>query len=200
MKVDCLPIGLYEENSYVLHDKDHVLFIDPGRYAERIAKCVSPKETVDGIILTHGHEDHTAAADDLADLFGCDVYMSFEDSYLTDPKHNLRGGYGAPVYHEIKDLRGTMEIGSFKVEVIATPGHTSGSVCVRYRSVLFTGDTLFCGSIGRTDLYSGNEEEMIDSLRLLAKLPGDLKIYPGHGPDSTIAQEKMFNPYLAYLG
>lgn len=78
MKVDVLPIGLYEENSYVLHDHDHVLFIDPGRNAKQIAACVSEKETADGIILTHGHEDHTQAADDLAELFGCPVYMSLE--------------------------------------------------------------------------------------------------------------------------
>ena len=79
MKVDVLPIGLYQENSYVLHDHDHVLLIDPGRYPETIAEYVGKNETVDAVLLTHGHEDHTGAADDLADLYGCDVYMSLED-------------------------------------------------------------------------------------------------------------------------
>lgn len=196
MKVDVLPIGLYQENSYVLHDHDHVLFIDPGRYAKQIASCVGPKETVDGIILTHGHEDHTAAADDLADQFGCDVYMSLEDFVLVDPKNPMGSGYDGPVYHEIKDLKGEMTIGTFPITVIATPGHTAGSVCVRYRSLLFTGDTLFAGSIGRTDLYSGDAEVMIQTLEIFRSLPHDLRVLPGHGPASTIGHELMSNLYL----
>lgn len=200
MKVDVLPIGLYQENSYVLHDHDHVLFIDPGRYAKQIASCVSEKEIVDGILLTHGHEDHTQAADDLADMFACDVYMSLEDYFLVDPSNAARHGYDAPVYHEIKDLRGEMQIGSFHIEVIPTPGHTAGSVCIRYRSLLFTGDTLFAGDIGRTDLYSGDDDQMIASLFRIAKLDHSLSVLPGHGPASTIAQELKSNPYLVYAG
>ncbi len=200
MKVDVLPIGLYQENSYVLHDHDHVLFIDPGRYAIQIAACVSEKETVDGVILTHGHEDHTQAADDLAEMFGCDVYMSLDDFVLVDPKNPLRYGYDAPVYSPIKDLRGEMTVGTFPLTVISTPGHTAGSVCVRFRSLLFTGDTLFAGDIGRTDLYSGSEEEMIETLKLFKDLPHDLRVLPGHGPASTIGRELKVNPYLVALG
>lgn len=200
MKVDVLPIGLYEENCYVLHDRDHVLFVDPGRYAKQIASCVSEKETVDGIILTHGHEDHTGAADDLAEMYGCPVYISFEDYILIDPKNSTPFGYGAPVYSKVYDLKGTMKIGIFDLEVIATPGHTAGSVCIRYRNLLFTGDTLFAGSIGRTDLYSGDEEQMIQSLVLLSKLSHDLHVLPGHGPDTTIGRELIRNLYLMNIG
>lgn len=199
MKVDVLPIGLYEENSYVLHDHDHVLFIDPGRNAKQIAACVSEKETADGIILTHGHEDHTQAADDLAELFGCPVYMSLEDYVLVDPKNKLRHGYGAPVYSEIHDLKGDMQIGTFNVSVIPTPGHTAGSVCIRFRQILFTGDTLFASSIGRTDLYSGDEAQMIETLKLFRSMPHDLRVLPGHGPATTIARELAVNPYLRGL-
>lgn len=196
MKVDVLPIGLYAENSYVLHDRGHVLFIDPGRYARQIASCVSEKETVDGILLTHGHEDHTQAADDLADLFGCRVYMSLDDYILVDPKNPLGDGYDAPVYTPVEDLRGDMTVGTFALHVIATPGHTAGSVCIRYRSLLFTGDTLFASDIGRTDLYSGDERQMMESLKLFRTLPHDLKVLPGHGPSSTIGRELIANPYL----
>ena len=199
MKVDVLPIGLYEENAYVLHDNDHVLFIDPGRNAKQIAACVSEKEAADGIILTHGHEDHTQAADDLAEMFGCPVYMSLEDYVLVDPHNKLRHGYGAPVYSEIHDLKPEMQIGTFKISVIPTPGHTAGSVCIRFRQILFTGDTLFASSIGRTDLYSGDEAQMVETLKLFRDMPHDLRVLPGHGPATTIARELAVNPYLRGL-
>ena len=93
-----------------------------------------------------------------------------------------------------------MGIGSFTLHVIFTPGHTAGSVCVRLGSLLFTGDTLFAGDIGRTDLFGGDEQQMKASLKKLAQLPHDLKIYPGHGPASTIGRELMSNPYFVYAG
>ncbi len=200
MKVDVLPIGQDDENSYVLHDRGHVLFIDPGRKAKMIAACVLPKEKVDGIILTHGHSDHTQAADDLADLYDCEVYMSHRDLILVDPASVQGYGFDGPVYHEITDLKEEMGIGSFTLHVIFTPGHTAGSVCVRLGSLLFTGDTLFAGDIGRTDLFGGDEQQMKASLKKLAQLPHDLKIYPGHGPASTIGRELMSNPYFVYAG
>jgi glyoxylase-like metal-dependent hydrolase (beta-lactamase superfamily II) len=93
-----------------------------------------------------------------------------------------------------------MTVGTFPLSVIATPGHTAGSVCVRFRSLLFTGDTLFAGDIGRTDLYSGDEEQMIETLKLFKDLPHDLRVLPGHGPASTIGRELKVNPYLVALG
>lgn len=196
MKIDILPIGLYQENSYVLHDQGHVLFIDPGRYAKTIAEAVNRDETVDGILLTHGHEDHTGAADDLADMFETDIYMHENDLALTDPAYAKMAGYCAPVYHTVKPLSAKMKIGVFDIEVIETPGHTAGSVCFRYRNLLFTGDTLFASDIGRTDLYSGDEEEMMRSLQKFYALPHDLRVLPGHGPCSTIGLELQRNPYL----
>ena len=200
MKVEVLPIGLYGENSYVLHDNGHVLFVDPGRHAREIAKCVDDKETVDGILLTHGHEDHTGAADDLADMFDCKIYMDLKDHILVDPKNSGRYGYDAPIYHEISDLKEEMTIGAFRIRVYETPGHTAGSVCIQYRNILFTGDTLFAADIGRTDLYSGSEEEMFASLLKLKQLPHDLHVLPGHGPATTIGDEIKRNPYMIRLG
>ena len=200
MKVDVLPIGLYQENCYVLHDSNHVLFVDPGRDAKQIAACVKDNETVDAILLTHGHEDHTAAADDLADIFDCPVYMSLKDYVLVDPKNPLNYGYDAPVYHEILDLKGDMKIGAFQLHIIETPGHTAGSVCIQYRNLLFTGDTLFANSVGRTDLYSGDEEQMIETLKMLMRMDRSLRILPGHGPVSQLSRELISNPYLVCLG
>ncbi len=195
MKLDILPIGLYAENSYVLHHKKHVLLVDPGRFAQRIAEVIGKDETVDGIVLTHGHNDHTGAVDDLAEMYGCPVYIHPDDRILVD-KNGYGHGYDAPIYAELTDLSGEMMIGTFPVTVYHTPGHTAGSVCVRIRGAMFTGDTLFAGDIGRTDLFSGDEMQMLESLKFLATLPHDIQIFPGHGPSSTIAQELKTNMYL----
>lgn len=199
MKLDTLPIGLYGENIYVLHENGHVLIIDPGKNAKEIAKCISKDEIVDGIILTHGHEDHTQATDDLVDIYSCEVYMDLADYDFVDPGYAGSHGFDAPVYTPVKPLLKDMQIGSFHVEVTKTPGHTKGSCVIRYRNLLFTGDTLFAGSIGRTDLYGGNETEMMQSLMKFMDMPHDLIVLPGHGPRSTIKQELTTNMYLQYV-
>lgn len=199
MKLDLLPIGLYEENIYVLHDNGHVLIVDPGKYPKEIMKCIDDNEIVDGICLTHGHEDHTGAVDDLVDQYHCKVYMNMNDFILVDPKYAGSHGFDAPVYSEITPYTEDMTIGSFKLHIINTPGHTAGGVCIKYRNLLFTGDTLFAGSIGRTDLFSSNEKDMIESLRVLSQLPRDLIVLPGHGPKTTIKQELDTNMFLSYL-
>ena len=199
MKVDVLPIGQYEENIYVVHQKGRVLIIDPGRYAKRVAGMIAKNEIVDGIILTHGHYDHTGAADDLADLYGCPVYMNREDQFMIDPSQPHYGFDGA-VYHETEDLpAGNINVGGFSLTVYHTPGHSAGSVCVRCGTYLFTGDTLFAGTIGRTDLPSGDESKMAESLRFLKTLPPELKVMPGHGAESTIGRELRVNPFLVRL-
>ncbi|NCB32844.1 MAG: MBL fold metallo-hydrolase [Erysipelotrichia bacterium] len=197
MRTDILPIGLYEENIYILHDDGHILIIDPSRYPKKILSQMISGEVADGIILTHGHSDHTMAADDLADALHCDIYMNPEDFALTDPKAGRIDGTESPIYHKIKDLKsGNMKIGVFSLTIYHTPGHTAGSSCIRYKNLLFTGDTLFAGDCGRTDLYSGSEEQLIQSLHELSQLPKDLTVYPGHGPASSISQELKVNPYL----
>jgi hydroxyacylglutathione hydrolase len=195
MNLDILPIGLYEENSYVLHDQGHVLFIDPGRYAKEIMKRVRPDEIVDGILLTHGHEDHTGAVDDLVEAYHCPVYMHSEDMILTDPNETGKG-FDGPVYSPIEPLETVTRVGIFPLKIYHTPGHTEGSCCIQYRNLLFTGDTLFASDIGRTDLFSGDANKMLQSLQLLKGLSNDLQIYPGHGPASTMHEEKMRNIYL----
>lgn len=200
MKIQVLPIGLYGENIYVLHDHGHVLVIDPGAHAKEIAKCIEKDEVVDAVLLTHGHEDHTGACDDLLDLYDVPVYIHPSDKQLIDTEHPTGSGYDGAVYHKTTDfIEGKMTIGTFPLTVYHTPGHTSGSVCIQYRNVLFSGDTLFAGSIGRTDLFSGNEAEIINSLKELATLPSDLRVLPGHGPETTIGHELKMNPFLTMM-
>lgn len=198
MKLDVLPIGLYRENIYVLHENNHVLIVDPGKYAKEIQKCISKDEVVDGIVLTHGHEDHTGAVDDLFDIYQCPVYMDLDDYDLVDPKYAGSHGFDAPIYTEVHALKKDSKVGTFALEVTKTPGHTKGSVVIRYRNLLFTGDTLFQGSIGRTDLYGGSEVEMKESLKKFFDMPHDLVVLPGHGPKSTIKQELDTNMYIQY--
>ncbi|MBO7702961.1 MAG: MBL fold metallo-hydrolase [Solobacterium sp.] len=199
MKIETLPIGLYGENSYVLHDEGHVLFIDPGRFAKELAAHVKEGETVDAILLTHGHEDHTQAVDDLYEIFHCPVYLHEGDFEMVDPKSG-KSSYAVPLYSPLTPLNeGEITIGAFPLTIYHTPGHSKGSVLIRYRNRIFAGDTLFAGSIGRTDLFGGDDQEMIASLKRIREFPDDLWVYPGHGDATTIGQEKQTNPYLVYL-
>ena len=199
MKLDCLPIGQFQENTYLIHDNNNVLIIDPGASAKDIFKHINDDENVVAIVLTHGHVDHTIATDDLCDRYDCEVYIDANDYFLVNPKESYKASYCYPIYHDIKHYDKVDEIKEFPLEIYNTPGHTSGSVCIKCKNNLFTGDTLFSSSIGRTDLYSGNEEEMIESLRFLKQLPKDLKVYPGHGPSTSIGDELLKNPYLVMV-
>lgn len=200
MKLDILPIGLYGENIYVLHENGHVLIVDPGDHAKEIAKVIPDNETVDAIVLTHGHEDHTSAVDDLVDMYNCPVYLHEGDFGLVDPRDTRNAGaYVTPVYAPLHKLQEETDAGTFHLVVYHTPGHTEGSCCIRYRNILFSGDTLFAGSCGRTDLYSGDERKMVASLRFLKTLPRDLRVFPGHGPSTTIGQECDTNFYMMGL-
>lgn len=199
MKIDTLPIGLYGENSFLLHDNGHVLFIDPGRFADELSRYVADNETVDAILLTHGHEDHTQAVDDLYDKYHCPVYLHEGDFDMVDPKRG-KTNFAVPIYSPLTPMPvGDTVVGAFQLTIYHTPGHSKGSVLIGYRNRLFTGDTLFAGSIGRTDLWGGDDSEMFASLKMIREMPNDLWVYPGHGNATTIGQEKKTNPYLYYL-
>lgn len=198
MKIDTLPIGLYDENIYILHENNKVLIIDPGKHPDKIMQKIDVNETVQGILITHGHDDHIGAVDDLYDHYQVPVYIDSEDELLVRTKGTAySGGCSTILYCPLNDYsQEKMQIGDFALTIYKTSGHTAGSVCIQYKNVLFTGDTLFAQSIGRTDFFSGSDAQMIQSLEFLKTLPNDLIIYPGHGPSSTIGHEKMMNYYF----
>ena len=198
MKVDVLPIGLYMENSYVVHDSGHVLLIDPGAHAEVISSAIAKEEKVDAILLTHGHEDHVGAVDELADQYCCPVYMNLRDLPLVENGAEKTHVFARTLKSEILPLQAEMIISVFHGQVIETPGHTHGSVCIILGNCVFSGDTLFAGSIGRTDLPDSSPAEMMESLQKVRKLPANLTVFPGHGGSTTIARELETNFYLTH--
>ena len=199
-KVECLRLGIFQVNCYFLHNGNHILCIDPGANIKKIQQYLEqyPDSVLDGICLTHGHFDHVGAVDELVKLYHCPVYLSGEDEYLARTKKlNFMGARWAIITCPIKEYPiGKFTIGAFSLEVIDTPGHTAGSVCLVWDDCLFSGDTLFKNSVGRTDLYSSNDGQLKQSLEVLKGLHPDMKVYPGHADFTTIHEELLFNPYL----
>ncbi|MCF0109482.1 MAG: MBL fold metallo-hydrolase [Erysipelotrichaceae bacterium] len=193
-----IPVGFYQTNCYVIRDEGHVLIIDPGKKAERIASVIQEDDVVDAILLTHGHFDHIGAVDELANMFHCPVYLHFDDDELVHQcGYNRMNGYEGSIHHKITYLmEGHITIGTFDLEVISAPGHTPGSVLIIFRQHCFCGDVLFKDSIGRTDLYGGNESDMMQTLKMIKTLDRDLLVYPGHGETSTLERELAYNPFL----
>lgn len=196
MNITKLVLGLYETNCYIIEENNHVLIIDPGKKPERIIAAIGEKQ-VDGIVLTHGHFDHIGAVDDLMNYYGIAAYVDRDDEILLNNPYNKMAGYSGKVFHKVNYLHdGINKLGNFSFKVIKTPGHTDGSVLILIENHLFTGDTLFKESVGRTDLYLGNNAKLIQSLKLIKTLDPDYIIYPGHGDISTLKEEFLYNPFL----
>ncbi len=199
-----LSVGPLSSNCYILwEDTDkNAIIIDPGDDKEKIIKCIDREELkVKYIILTHAHYDHLNATDDIRKYTGAKVAIHRLDAAgLTDKTVSLAAytGYGevqgeADILLEDGDKLFT---GSIEAKIIHTPGHSVGGICVLVNNILFSGDTLFKQSIGRSDFPGGNLHELILSIRTkLYILPDDTHVYPGHGLSTTIAAEKQSNPY-----
>ncbi len=187
----CLTMGGYQTNCFLVWEEGSggVAVIDPGYEAERILLEIQKLgKYIDAILLTHGHFDHVGAVKELVRATGCSVYLCPRELEL--PQQYTAGKlYYNYAYEE------TVTAGGLTFEVLHTPGHTPGSVCLKCGNVLFSGDTLFADSCGRVDLC-GSWTDMKNSLKLLAQLPGECKVYPGHGTGTTIAREREVNPYL----
>lgn len=190
--------GIYEEVAYIVMDEDtkDAFIVDPGGNGELIEAEVKALDAdIKYILITHGHFDHVGAVEYIADKFNVPFYISKEDEeWISKDNYvfgNLRKADG---YLSEGD---SLKIGNKDVKVISTPGHTPGGLCFLVGKDLFTGDTLFRGSVGRTDFPGGNSVALISSIKKkLVPLEDDIRVYPGHGDSSTIGFEKEINPYL----
>ena len=189
-----LPLGAYQTNCYIIHDDSSktCCVIDPGYEPDTILdKLEDLGLTLEAILLTHGHFDYVGAVKDLAAETGCKVYLCPED--LSMPPMFTAGKLH---YTHTYGEGDTLNLAGLTIQVIHTPGHTPGSVCLLTENTMFSGDTLFAGSCGRTDLPGGNWKTIQESLRRLAQLEGNYWVHPGHGQSTTLAQEKQYNPYM----
>lgn len=196
-----IVVGSMETNCYIfgsLKTKE-VLVIDPGDEYPKIKKILDANKLQARLIVnTHGHIDHIGADD----KFNLPVYIhSLDKDCLLDPAKNLSAMFhlGKTMHLTVNALNDKDKIGfdTLSLEVIHTPGHTPGSVCLKIADIIFTGDTLFCQGIGRTDFPGSSQKQIIQSIKnRLFNFDDEVKIYPGHGPSSTIGNEKLNNPFI----
>lgn len=206
LRVEQYVVGPVQTNCYfaIQEETKEVLILDPGASAKRLAEIIKEEELKPvAILLTHGHFDHAGAAEELAKLFQIEIYAhEKEKETLENPELNLSGWDGEQVvYHADHFLKDEQEIdlAGFHIRVFHTPGHTVGGACYyfSYQNVLFSGDTLFAQSVGRTDFPKGSSSQIIRSIQeKLMPLPDETTVYTGHSEITTIGTERMYNPYL----
>lgn len=195
--------GIYGANCYIIMDENtkEAVVLDPGGDVDDIEKAIkSINADVKYILLTHGHVDHVGGVDELRNIVNAKVGISEKDYVLMEKGTYIYGdafNQNVDLFLKENDI---IKLNNFEVECIETPGHTKGGLVFKINENVFTGDTLFTGSIGRTDLEGGNYEEIMNSLKnKLVSLNDDCIVFPGHGPRSTIGNEKMTNPFLKEL-
>ena len=201
-------INEYTENTYVINEKQDALIIDPGANFIDIVKYINENEfEVKGVLLTHGHFDHLYTLNKVIDEYKCNIYIfNKERDFLFDPNLNLSNTLNKPFTLEDKskvielNKDSVIELGREKITLLHTPGHTRGGVCYKYKRFLFSGDTLFKGTVGRSDLPTSNKADLKRSIELIIKSCRDnTVVYPGHGSFTTILSEKHDNPFLSYM-
>ena len=199
-EVICLVLGNVSTNTYILKEKEHCIIFDPAANPKRILKEVGSCH-VDAICLTHGHFDHIAGVDAFAKKYQCPVYINALDMpMLQDPTLNSSFYHPVVVNSKAFPLKpGINQIGAFTLNAIDAPGHSEGSTLLIWDDNLICGDVIFQGSIGRTDLITGSNTKMIQTLHYIRNnLSPDLKVYPGHGDMTTLDQEFRLNPYFQF--
>ena len=189
-----LALGAYQTNCYLVwgENSSTCVVIDPGYEPDTVlAEVKKLGKEIAAILLTHGHFDHVGGVKDIVAEIGCPVYLCEND--LSMPTQMTAG----PLYYTNTYCQGDfVDLPGLSFKVLHTPGHTPGSVCLMCENTIFSGDTLFWGSCGRTDLPGGSWNTIRVSLKRLADLPGDYEVYPGHGDFTTLSFERKMNPYM----
>ncbi len=204
MKVHCFNQNMLQENTYVLVDSDTGagVVIDPGCYTPAMKTLLQSLTALPYIILTHGHGDHIAAIDELkADYPDAKVVAGEKEAaLLADAANNGSMQFAPKPVAITADLQvkedSVLPFGTSEFRFLETPGHTAGGICILVDDLMFSGDTLFYRSIGRTDFATGSPAQMMASLKRLMTLPEDTIVYPGHGIRTTIGEEKRGNPFV----
>lgn len=199
-----LEVGPLGTNCYIIGCEETKIgaVIDPGDEDMRILELLQGLNlNCQHIILTHGHVDHIGAVNEIQESTDAQIYIHEADAErLVDPaRYSLLpvGSLKPKSANNLLKDGDRIQVGNITLEVIHTPGHTPGGVCLKTEKILITGDTLFAGSVGRSDLPGGSHNELINSIKTkLLVFPNDTAVYPGHGPSSTIGAEKKINPFL----
>ncbi|MBR2447371.1 MAG: MBL fold metallo-hydrolase [Clostridia bacterium] len=202
MEIKTLVLGALQSNCYLISTTKAAVIIDPGFDSNITLDFLKQnKDKQRLILLTHGHFDHIGGAKALREATNTKIAISKEDSqFLLDPNLNLSAQFGEalpPFEADILiDLEDEISVGDLTFKIIKTPGHTTGGLCFLIGEYLFSGDTLFCRSIGRTDFPNGNFSQLKASIEKLYTLDEDTIVLSGHGPETTIAEEKLYNPFV----
>lgn len=205
MKVKIFTNGSFEENCYLAIDEGtrEGIIVDPGSQPKLIIEWVREEDCdVKYVINTHGHSDHIGANTDICNEFDAKLGIHPMDApMLTDAKLNLSAYWGLNILSKKADFfvneDDIIKVGSSRLRVVHTPGHSPGGICLINEKFVFSGDSLFAGSIGRTDFPGGSTAGLIENLKeKLLSLDDSVIVYPGHGPSTTIGSEKINNPYF----
>lgn len=202
LKIQRFPVGILRTNSYLISYNDRGIIVDPGGISDKLDENIKKLNGIDYIILTHGHFDHILEVKRYQNLTGAKIVIGKDEKdFPMDNSLNLcsefykKGinNFSADILLKDGD---TLNFNDKEIKVIFTPGHTIGSVCYCLDNNMFSGDTLFRGKVGRTDLATGNENDMLNSLKKLYDLETDYSVYPGHGLTTSLYREKSLNTGL----
>jgi hydroxyacylglutathione hydrolase len=207
MHIERIVVGQLEENAYIISDEEtkDAIVIDPGDEGDRLVDIIKGRGLkVETVILTHAHFDHVGAAGDIKAATGAKILLHKGDTetYSMAKEHGAFWGISVddlPDPDGFLDEGDDVKVGGLNFKVIHTPGHSPGGLCLYGEGIVITGDTIFCGSVGRTDFPGGSHEMLKKSFGRLLELPEDTKVYSGHGPETTIGREKASNFFVHEL-